>query len=133
MDFIRAWNEVYWRVFLFFIVLPLWVGAQSKSAWRLETIPSVVKSSGFPLLTRTGECVARRSASGLTLLDSEGKETTKINGKFLKHWVSSNGHAIAVLEKATTAKDGNNESTLILRWFDRDGRQVGSHNFSQHS
>ncbi len=51
---------------------------------------------------------------------------------FLKHWVSSNGSAIAVLEKVVSAKDGSDESALILRWFDRGGQQMGSYNFTQH-
>jgi hypothetical protein len=136
MNSVQSWNgkrKTYWHVFFFFIVLPLWVGAQSKSAWRLESAPSVVKSNRLPLLDRAGECVAWRSASGFTLLDRKGKDTVEISGIFLKHWVSSNGNAIAVLEKTASAKDGNNESSLILRWFDRDGRQMGSYNFSQHS
>ncbi|MCI0697000.1 PQQ-like beta-propeller repeat protein [candidate division KSB1 bacterium] len=77
--------------------------------------------------------MAWQSASGLTLLDHDGKNTAEISGTFLKHWASSNGSAIAVLEKAASAKDGNDQSSLILRWFDRDGRQMGRHNFLQHS
>lgn len=116
-----------------FIVLPLWAGAQSKSAWRLETALLVVKSDRRPLLDRTGECVVWRSASGFTLLDYEGRDTAEISGTFLKHWVSANGSVVAVLEKAATAKDGNDESALILRWFDRSGRQMDVYNLSQHS
>jgi hypothetical protein len=67
------------------------------------------------------------------LLDYEGKETAELRGPFLKHWVSPNGNAIAVLEKAASARDGNDESLLILRWFVRNGRQMGAYNFLQHS
>ncbi|MGH7597657.1 MAG: hypothetical protein ACREOI_15000 [bacterium] len=77
--------------------------------------------------------MAWQSASSLTLHDHEGRNTTEISGTFLKHWVSSNGDAIAVLEKAAGTKDRNDESLLILRWFDRNGRQMGVYNLSQHS
>jgi len=136
MNSVQFWKDkrkIYWPVFFSFIVLPFWAGAQSQSAWRLETALPVVKSARLPLLDRTGECVAWRSASGFTLLDHEGKDAAEISGTFLKHWISSNGNAIAVLEKAAGAKDGDDESFLILRWFDRSGRQMGSYNFSQHS
>jgi hypothetical protein len=118
--------------FFFFIVLPFWAGAQSKSVWRLKSAPAVVKSNAQPLLARTSECVAWRSASGLTLFDHEGKETAEISGTFLKHWVNPDGSAVAVLERSANAKDGNDKSSLILRWFDRSGRQMGAYNFSQH-
>ncbi len=136
MDSVRSCNsnrKTYLRAFFFFIILPFGVGAQSKTAWRLENASSVLKFKEQPLLARTGKCVAWQSASGLTLLDHDGKNTAEISGTFLKHWASSNGSAIAVLEKAASAKDGNDQSSLILRWFDRDGRQMGRHNFLQHS
>jgi hypothetical protein len=130
MNSARSWNvnrNAYCRAFFGLMVLPLWVGAQSQPAWRLEATRPVVKSNAWPLLDQGGECVAWQSAASLALLGHEG-----ISGTFLKHEVSANGSAVAVLEKTASAKERNGESSLTLRCFDRGGRQMGSYNLSQH-
>lgn len=135
MNSARSWNvnrSAYWRAFFCLMVLPSWVCAQSQPAWRLEATPPVVKSNARPLLDQGGECVAWQSAASLALLGHEGKNAAEISGTFLKHWVSANGNVVAVLEKTASAKDHNGESSLILRWFERSGRQMGSYNLSQH-
>ncbi len=120
-------------IWLFVLLLSSFAGAQINSAFRLQAGSFLARSSGLPLLDRHGESVAWRTSSALTLLDHEGKDTAEISGTFLKHWVSSNGNAVAVLEKAASAKDGDDGYSLVLRWFDRGGRQMGSYNLSQHS
>jgi hypothetical protein len=127
----RSRHGLRW-VWLVVLLLPAFADAQTNSAFRLQAGSLLARSGALPILDRHGECVAWRTGSGLSLLDYKGKNVAEISGPFLKQWVSSNGSAIAVLEKIASDKDGNDEFFLLLRWFDRDDRQMGAYNFSQH-
>jgi hypothetical protein len=76
--------------------------------------------------------VAWRKNSSFVLLDRQGRNAAEIMGTFLKYFVSADGDAIAVLEKAFNDKEKDDESVLLLRWFNRDGQQIGSYQFSRH-
>jgi hypothetical protein len=104
--------------------------AQTESRFRLQ-IGTQVKSSGLPILDHHGERVAMRTATGLVLLNRQGRTAAEITGKFLKYLSSPDGSSIAVMEKVTK-EDREEEAALIIRWYDRQGRQYGSYNFLQH-
>jgi hypothetical protein len=99
--------------------------AAGQSSWS--------QSGGLPLLDGNGECIAWRSRSNLVWRDRAGKNIAEIKGTFLKHAVSANGNAIAVLEKIAGAKERKSESLLALRWFDRSGQSRGSHKLAAHN
>ncbi|MDZ7309660.1 MAG: hypothetical protein ONB45_00090 [candidate division KSB1 bacterium] len=91
------------------------------------------RSSGLPILARTGDCVAWRTGSGLIWLDRRGQSIAEAKATFLKHAASSDASTIATLEKIIKAGEREGETTLALRWFDREGRPQGNYIFSQHS
>jgi hypothetical protein len=106
--------------------------AQSSSQFRLEASAPLSRSHGIPLLDQVGSCLGWLETSQSTLLDAQGRVLAKSDGKILKHAISSDGSAFAVLEKTASSKDRMNESFFTIRCFNRNGQRIGLYNFSQH-
>ena len=117
---------------LFLLLLAFFATAQSPPQFRLEASPPLTRSESAPALDQTGVCLGWFETSRSTLLDAQGRMLVKSDGKILKHAISSDGSAFAVLEKTTSRKDRRNESFFTIRSFNRDGRQCGLYNFFQH-
>jgi len=117
---------------LFLLLLAFFAMAQSPPPFRLEASPPLARSESTPVLDQTGVCLGWLETSRSTLLDAQGRMLAKSDGKILKHAISSDGSAFAVLEKTTSSKDRMNESFFTIRCFNRGGQQSGLYNFSQH-
>jgi len=106
--------------------------AQSSPQFRLEASAPLSRSHSIPMLDQTGSCLGWFETPRSTLLDAKGRVLAKSDGKILKHAISSDGSAFAVLEKTTSSKDQINESFFTIRCFNRGGQPSGLYNFSQH-
>lgn len=106
--------------------------AQSSPQFRLEASAPLSQSHGIPILDQVGACLGWFESLRSTLLDAQGRVLAKSDGKILKHAISADGSAFAALEKTTSSKDRTNESFFTIRCFNRDGRQSGLYNLSQH-
>ncbi len=106
--------------------------AQSSPQFRLEASAPLSRYHGIPMLAQSGACLGWLEMSQSTLLDAQGRVLAKSDGKILKHAISADGSAFAALEKTTSSKDRTNASFFTIRCFNRDDRQSGLYNFSQH-
>lgn len=111
-------------------MLSLW--AQDDSAFRLQPAANATAMAGVPMIDRSGAWVGWQNQSRLVWADSQGKNPVEIEATALKYAVSSDGSALAVLEKSAKAGEENEAMTLLLRCFDRDGRELGRYQFLQH-
>ncbi|MCG3121253.1 MAG: hypothetical protein ALAOOOJD_04260 [bacterium] len=107
-------------------------GAQAQSGSRLTLLQPVLQPGKLPILNHAGERLAWCSPTSLQWSDQDNKRAAEIKGTFLKHTASFDGNAIAVLEKMSNPKDGEELRTLAVRWLNRDGRQLCSYRLSQH-
>ncbi len=96
---------------------------QTNSALRLQHESRQV--AGTPVIDPAGETVAWRAASSVTWQNQHGSSLLTQSGRFLKHALSANGEALAVLGMAAP-------DTLVLTWFDQHGLALGRYTVQRH-